>query len=106
MSRYILVPVEGDDKDNIPVTLPDGLVYDELYEELQSKVDDIKKLKRLLKTLFENGVEEGDEGSIIHQGQKISNILLRDAVIDTCNSKFYEKYEMFYKLLRKFKVIF
>ena len=98
--------MEDETKDNVSITVPEGLVNDEIYEGLKNEVMDKKKLRRILKTMFTNGVEEGEDGCIIYQDERMPDISLRDALMDTCNGKFCEKHEIFYKLLRKFNIVF
>jgi hypothetical protein len=104
MSRYILVPV--DDGDCISLSIPQGLVCNEMFEDLKNKVMNKKKLKTLIQELASNLISESEDGCITRKDKKISNVKLRDALIDTCNSEFFEKYESFYKILRDLGITF
>ena len=105
MSRYILVPVsESTGKQSI--TIPDDLVTNDLYEDIKPDVINKKKLKDLIIQLAMNSVEEAENGGIMWKDKHFSNVNLRQALIDTCNSEFLEKHEDFYRLLRKFDIVF
>jgi len=104
MSRYILVPI--DNGDAISLSIPEGLVCNEMYEDLRHKVMNKKKLKKLIQELASNLISESEEGYITSNDKKISDVKLREALIDTCNSEFYEKYESFYKILRNLGITF
>ncbi len=104
MSRYILVPMgEGD---VVNVSIPKGLVCNIMYDELQDKVTDKPKLKMLLEKLACNQITESEDGRILRKEGKVSDIILREALIDTCNMRFFEKYEDFYTILRNIGVTF
>ena len=104
MSRYILVPV--DDGDCISLKIPQGLVCNEMFEDLKHKVINKKKLKMLIQELAANLISESEEGYMTRKDEQISDVKLRDALIDTCNSEFFEKYESFYKILRQLGITF
>ena len=104
MSRYILLPVS--DGDPVSITLPGGLITNDLYDELKHKVINKTKLKWLLEQLAYNQISEADQGGIEYQDKNVSDVILREALIDTCNNEFFEKYEDFYKLLRKCNITF
>ena len=104
MSRYILVPVSDGEKQAISV--PNGLVCNDIYEEVRPSVINKKKLKWLLEQLSMNCVEEADNGGIIWKDKQYSDNNLRAALTDTCNSEFLEKHEEFYRLLRKLDIVF
>lgn len=104
MSRYILVPVSDGEKRSI--TIPQDLVCNDLYEEIKPKVINKKKLAELLEQLATNCVEEADNGGIIWNNKHFSDVNLREALTDTCNSDFLEKHEDFYRLLRKLDIVF
>ena len=104
MSRYILVPVDDGDIRNLIV--PNGIVCSNVYESLKCKVKDVKKLKSLIKDLSKNEISEGEDGSVVCRDINLKSINLRDVLRDICNSKFHEKYEEFYEMLRKFDIIF
>ena len=104
MSRYILVPVgEGD---VINVSIPKGLVCNIMYDELQDKVADKPKLKMLLEKLACNQISESEDGFILRREAEVSDIILREALVDTCNNRFFEKHEDFYTILRSIGVTF
>ena len=105
MSRYLLMPIDND-KEAITVEIPNGLVCSTMFDELKDQVLNKKKLRWLLQQLVKNNVSESEDGFITHKDKKVSEVILRDALVDTCNSEFYEKYEDFYELLRKFDIIF
>ena len=105
MSRYLLMPVD-DEKESITVEIPEGLICSTMFDEIKHKVINKKKLRWLLQQLAKNEISESDDGQITLQDKKVSNVNLREALIDTCNSEFFEKYEDFYELLRKFDIVF
>ena len=99
------MPLE-EEKESITVEIPDGIMCSTMFDKLKNQVINKKKLRWLLQELVKNQVSETDDGHITHKDKKVSDVILRDALVDTCNSEFYEKYEDFYKLLRKFDIIF
>lgn len=104
MSRYILVPVE--DGNNLSISIPKGIVCNVLYDELSPKVKNDQRLDWLLKQLAVNFIMEDDDGVMTVKDQRIPDINLREALIDTCNDKFLQKHEQFYSILRKFNITF
>ena len=105
MSRYLLMPVD-DSKDPVTVEVPEGLICNTMFDDIKHQVINKKKLRWLLQQLVKHDVSESDEGYITLKDKKVSNVILRDALIDTCNSEFYEKHEDFYEILRKFDIVF
>ena len=105
MSRYILVPVDGHDETRT-VELPPGLVPNLLFDELKREVENKNKLLNLLEKMGRKRISETDDGCISIGDDKVSDINLRRAVIDTCNNKFSERYEDFYNILRKCGITF
>ena len=108
MSRYILFPADDSNNDMKTITIPEGLIFNELYMDLREKVINKSKFKMIADTLARHDIAESKDGGIL-QGDKMiaRDIDLRAALVDTCNSEFFEKYEDFYKILRKLdKVLF
>lgn len=107
MSRYLLIPADETSADIKTVTVPEGLIFNELYINLRDKVINKSKLKMIADCLARNEISETEDGAILHRDKKVAEgFNLRDALIDTCNNTFLEKYEQFYKLLRMFDIIF
>ena len=106
MSRYLLVPVDGLEKESKVVTIPNGLVVDP-FEELYQHVRDKELLKNLLIKLYEFGIsEDHTSGYVKHKDKVLEGVKFRDALLDSCNGKYLECYESFYELLRKFDIVF
>lgn len=57
MSRYLLVPVDGLEKESKEVTIPNDLVVDP-FADLYQHVRDKELLKNLLVKLFKFGISE------------------------------------------------
>ena len=104
MSRYLLVPVDGGDQ--LPIKIPPGLVCNTLFDAIKSRVKDKSRLSWLIKQLALNCITEDDDGVMICKDKRIPDVMLRDAIIDTCNNLFLEKNESFYKILRNFNITF
>lgn len=104
MSRYLLVSVE--DGEDIPVTIPSGIVKSDILEDLKDKVTDEKELKGLLIKLARVMVNESDNGGITVKDKHFSDLNLRDAIKDTVNHRFHEKHEEFYSILRDLGITF
>ena len=106
MSRYLLVPVDGLEKESKEVTIPNDLVVDP-FADLYQHVRDKELLKNLLVKLFKFGISEDPAlGYVKYKDNVLSGVKFRDALLDSCNGEFLECYEPFYKLLRKFDIIF
>ena len=104
MSRYLLIPVsEGEAK---TILIPDGLISDDIYKDLEQHVINKNKLKWLLRQLALNDITEDDNGCVVCRDNNAVEIKFRDALIDICNNDFHEKYEKFYALLRNFNITF
>ena len=107
MSRYILLPVDNANSEAKTITIPDGLVFNELYVDLRPKVINKSKLKMITDVFAKNEISEADDGSILQRDKKIAEgFSLKEALVDTCNNKFLEKYERFYKILRMLDIVF
>ena len=105
MSRYLLVPVEGFDKQAKELTIPDGLVVNS-YEYLFKHVSDKDKLKNLLFRLSKSEITPNERGIVKHKDNILDGVIFNNAVIDSCNGQYLECYEPFYELLRKFGIVF
>lgn len=106
MSRYLLVPVDGLEKESKEVVIPNGLVVDP-FEDLYQHVRDKELLKNLLMKLFKFRISEDHAlGYVKYKDKVLDGIKFRDAVVDSCNGTFLEYYEPFYDLLRKFDIVF
>ena len=101
MSRYLLVPADGFDKQNKEITIPEGLVVNSC-EDHYKHVSDKDKLKNLLLQLTDLGIGCNEDGLIKHNNRILDGVLFRDAVIDTCNGHYKHCYESFYDMLRTF----
>lgn len=107
MSRYILFPADGDSSDVKTISVPEGLIFNELYMDLRDEVINKSKLKMIVDTLARHDITESKDGSMMQGDKKIADgIDLRAALIDCCNGIFLEKYEKFYKILRKCDIVF
>lgn len=104
MSRYILVPAEGGSV--VTIDIPNGLVCNDLYDELKPKVKDVNRLQWLLRQLGMNIITEDRDGTMMIDNRRIPDVILRECLIDTCNNTFLEKHEKFYSTLRDFNVTF
>ena len=105
MSRYLLVPVDGFDKQSKELTIPDGLVVNS-YEDLFKHVSDKDKLKNLLLRLSKSEITPNEHGIVKHKDNILDGVIFNDAVVDSCNGQYPECYEPFYELLRKFGIVF
>ena len=105
MARYLLVPVEGFDRQTKELTIPDGLVVNS-YEYLYKHVSDKDKLKNLLLRLSKSEISQNEHGLVKHENNILDGVIFNNAVIDSCNGQYLEYYEPFYKLLRKFGIVF
>ena len=105
MSRYLLVPVEGFDKQTKELTIPDGLVVNS-YEDLYKHVSDKGKLKNLLLRLSKSEITPNERGLVKHKDNILDGVIFNNAVVDSCNGQYLECYESFYELLRKFGIVF
>ena len=104
MTRYILYPVtEGESRS---LKIPPGLITNDLYDEVKDKISDTRKLNWLLESLAKNDVSASVNGNVTYKGAEIEGGNLRDAIIDSCNNVFLEKYESFYKILRSCNIVF
>ena len=101
MSRYLLIPAEemGGGK-VLTIDIPEGLVSGGIYSALEGEVKDRMGLRRILEKMRENNIVETQEGYVKY-GNKVFKIKMRDALLHTVNHVFLERYEDFYKLLRK-----
>lgn len=104
MSRYILVPF--DDGENLTIQMPKGLVCNDLFDELKTKVADEKRLQWLIKQMALHIITEDNEGVMVVKDKKVPNVNFRQALIDTCNDVFLQEHEQFYEILRKFNITF
>lgn len=95
-----------DEGDQMTIKIPPGLVCNTMFDEMKEKVDDKMRLKWLLKQLALNCVTEDDDGVMVCKDRREPDVNLRDAIVDTCNNRFLEKNERFYKILRDFNVTF
>ena len=106
MSRYLLVPVEGDNMGTKEINAPEGIVVDP-YKHLYQLVKDKEKLKKLLLKFNKFSISKDTEtGFVKHKENIIRGVIFDDAVIDSCNGKFLNSYESFYVLLKKFGIVF
>jgi beta-galactosidase beta subunit len=92
--------------DAITVEIPEGIMCSTMFDEIKHQVINKKKLRGLLQQLAKHNVSESDDGKITLEGKKVSDVILKDALIDTCNSEFFEKHEDFYEILNKFDIVF
>ena len=107
MSRYLLIPADDTSTDVKTITVPNGLIFNELYIDLRQKVINKSKLKMIVDALASNEITEAADGSIHQRNERIlDGFNLKDALVDTCNNNFCEKYEKFYRLLRKLGIVF
>lgn len=105
MSRYVLMPVE-DGGSPVTLPLPDGLLVNDLFDELKKEVADKERLGNIIKQMALNDISEYQDGNIALKNSKVLNINYRNAIIDICNNRFIEKYEEFYEFLRNFDIVF
>ena len=107
MSRYLLIPTDETNAEIKTIMVPNGLIFNELYTNIRHEVINKSKLKMIAECLARNEISETEEGAILHKDKKVAEgFNLREALIDTCNNNFLEKYEQFYKLLRMFDIVF
>ena len=100
---YILMPTDGFHGEPKEIKLPKGLNPNkELYKNVKNK----KKLKKLLLRLSRTDIGRTKDGLVADKNTVLHNINFTDAIINSCNGKFFESYEEFYCLLRKFGIIF
>ena len=100
---YVLVPTDGFHGEPKDIKLPKGLNPNkELYKNVKNK----KKLKKLLLRLSRTDICRTKDGVVADKNNVLLNINFTDAIINSCNGKFFESYEEFYCLLRKFGIIF
>ena len=100
---YFLVPTQGFHGEPKEVKLPKGLnSNEEVYKNVKNK----KKLKRLLLRLSRTDIGRTKDGFVADKNDVLHDINFTDAIINSCNGNFFESYEEFYCLLRKFGIIF
>jgi len=100
---YVLVPTDGFHGEPKAIKLPKGLNPNkELFKNVKNK----KKLKKLLLRLSRTEISRTKDGLVADKNTVLHNINFTDAIINSCNGKFFESYEEFYCLLRKFGIIF
>ena len=100
---YVLVPTDGFHGEPKEIKLPIGLnPIKELYINVKNK----KKLKKLLLRLSRTDIGRTKDGLVADKNTVLHNINFTDAIINSCNGKFFESYEEFYCLLRKFGITF
>ena len=100
---YVLVPTDGFHGEPKEIKLPKGLNPNkELYKNVKNK----KKLKKLLLRLSRTDIGQTKDGFVADKNAVLHSINFTDAIINSCNGKFFESYEEFYCLLRKFGIIF
>ena len=100
---YVLVSIDGFHGEPREIKLPKGLNPNkELYKNVKNK----KKLKKILLRLSRTDIGQTKDGLVADKNAVLHNINFIDAIINSCNGKFFESYEEFYCLLRKFGIIF
>ena len=63
MSRYLLVPADGKGE-STSISIPAGLVGNDLFTTLQEHVKDKNRLQWLLTEFSRHGISESDEGLV------------------------------------------
>ena len=105
MSRHILIPasetrksllVEVSTNEVKTISLPAGIFEPDMFK----RVHDTRKLRNLLLKISMSKISRSKEGTICHDGEKF-DVSHDDAVVDSCNSIFKEKYEPLYCLFAK-----
>ncbi len=105
MSRHILIPasevgksylVEVETNQTKTIRIPEGIFKPDIFEN----VHDTRKLRNLLLKISMSKISRSKEGTICHDGEKF-DVSHDDAVVDSCNRIFKEKYEPLYCLLAK-----
>ena len=105
MSRYVLMPTESG-KESIEINLPDELLVNYLFNDLQSRVNDKHRLKEVIKQISRVDLSEHQDGTIALNNTKILDLNFRDAIVDLCNNVLLEKYEKFYDLISCCGIVF
>ena len=105
MSRHILIPASETGKIHLvevstnkteTIRVPAGIFEPEIFK----RVHDTRKLRNLLLKISKTGISRSKEGAICYDGDKF-NISHDNAVLDSCNGVFKEKYEPLYCILGK-----
>ena len=105
MSRHILIPasetgrshlIEVSTNDVKTIRVAAGIFEPDMFK----RVHDTRKLRNLLLKISKSKISRSKEGAICHDGDKF-NISHDDAIADSCNRIFKEKYEPLYCLLAK-----
>ena len=105
MSRHILIPasetrksllVEVSTNEVKTISLPAGIFEPDMFK----RVHDTRKLRNLLLKISMSKISRSKEGTICHDGEKF-DVSHDDAVVDSCNRIFKEKYEPLYCLFAK-----
>lgn len=100
---YVLVPVEGLQKQTKELYLPSGLnPYLQVFKTVKYR----KKLRQLLLQLAKTDIRRNKDGTVGDKHRTLQNIDYDNAVLDSCNGNFREIYEEFYCLLRKVGITF
>ena len=106
MSRYLLVPAQGSQMDVKEILIPKGMAVDP-YAHLFGLVKNKDKLQKLLLNLNKFNISEDKESGFVKHGETLlTNVVFKDVVVDSCNEKFLGSYEPFYKLLKRFGIVF
>ena len=110
MSRHILIPasetgkcylVEVETNKAKTLRMPDGIFKPEIF----NKVKDTRKLRNILYDISKSGISRSKEGAICSNGEAL-NISHDNAIVDSCNGIFREKYEPFYCILGNYDITF
>ncbi len=100
---YFLIPTEGFHGAPKVLKLPKGLNSN---KDIYRKVKNKKKLRKLLLRLSKTDIGRTKDGFVTDKNNVLHNINFTDAIINSCNGKFFESHEEFYCLLRKFGITF
>ena len=98
--------MNGDERQRKEITIPKDLVDVTSYKEMENRVSDGPKLKKLLMKMFFAGVQENENGHVKYRDTVLEGINFKDVVVNSCNGIFSERYEPFYQLLSKLGVVF
>lgn len=100
---YFLIPTEGFHDEPRELQLPNGLnPYVELYKKIKNK----NKFKKLLLQLAKTDIRRNMDGVVTDKQNILHGISFNDATLNSCNGNFFDSYEAFYCLLRRFGITF
>lgn len=98
----ILYPTDSEDSSPKQIKLDDALV--ESTKNVLERANDQSKVVGLLHRLILDGKLTRTKDGLLSNKDRTFLVSYDDALVDSCNCKFKQEYEIFYCLLRKYGI--